>query len=117
MQERKINMISIIVPIYNIEAYLEECIKSIIKQTYKELETEQQRLLELLETAESLDDILTIESRLTEVQYELDSKESQLRTYDNQIDYSTVYLDLISCCLWLLGCNGYFLSYQAIHQC
>ena len=31
-------MISIIVPIYNIEAYLEECIKSIIKQTYKELE-------------------------------------------------------------------------------
>ena len=33
MQERKINMISIIVPIYNIEAYLEECIKSIIKQT------------------------------------------------------------------------------------
>ena len=38
MQERKINMISIIVPIYNIEAYLEECIKSIIKQTYKELE-------------------------------------------------------------------------------
>ena len=58
------------------------------------LETEQQRLLELLETAESLDDILTIESRLTEVQYELDSKESQLRTYDNQIDYSTVYLDI-----------------------
>lgn len=38
MQERKIEMISIIVPIYNIEAYLEECIKSIIKQTYKELE-------------------------------------------------------------------------------
>ena len=58
------------------------------------LETELQRLLELLETAESLDDILTIESRLTEVQYELDSKESQLRTYDNQIDYSTVYLDI-----------------------
>ena len=65
-----------------------------VESRKKMLETEQQRLLELLETAESLDDILTIESRLTEVQYELDSKESQLRTYDNQIDYSTVYLDI-----------------------
>ena len=61
-----------------------------VESRKKMLETEQQRLLELLETAESL----TIESRLTEVQYELDSKESQLRTYDNQIDYSTVYLDI-----------------------
>ena len=65
-----------------------------VESRKKMLETEQQRLLELLETAESLDDILTIESRLTEVQYELDSKESQLRTYDNQIDYSKVYLDI-----------------------
>lgn len=65
-----------------------------VESRKKMLETEQQRLLELLETADSLDDILTIESRLTEVQYELDSKESQLRTYDNQIDYSTVYLDV-----------------------
>ena len=42
-----------------------------VESRKKMLETEQQRLLELLETAESLDDILTIESRLTEVQYEL----------------------------------------------
>ena len=60
----------------------------------KMLEKEQQRFLELLEQAQSLEDILTIESRLTDVQYELESKESQLRTYDNQIDYSTVYLDI-----------------------
>lgn len=31
-------MISIIVPIYNVELYLEECIKSIINQTYKDIE-------------------------------------------------------------------------------
>jgi len=30
--------ISVIVPIYNVEAYLEECLDSIITQTYKELE-------------------------------------------------------------------------------
>lgn len=65
-----------------------------VESRKKMLETEQERLLELLEEADSLEDILTIESRLTEVQYELESKESQLRIYDNQIDYSTVYLDI-----------------------
>ena len=31
-------MISVIVPVYNIEEYLPQCIESIIKQTYTELE-------------------------------------------------------------------------------
>lgn len=31
-------LISIIVPIYNVEDYLEKCIKSILKQTYSKLE-------------------------------------------------------------------------------
>lgn len=32
------NLISIIVPIYNVEKYLNQCIQSIVKQTYKNLE-------------------------------------------------------------------------------
>ena len=60
----------------------------------KMLLKEQERLLELLDMAETIEDIITIESRLTEVQYQIESMESQLRTYDNQIDYSTVYLDI-----------------------
>lgn len=56
------------------------------------LKVEQTRLLELLEGAESLEDILTIEGRLTDVRYELESMESQLRTMDNKVNYSTVYL-------------------------
>lgn len=58
------------------------------------LQTEQMRLLELLEMAETVDDILLIEERLSSVRYQLESMESQLRTYDNKIDYSTVYLDV-----------------------
>lgn len=54
------------------------------------LQAEQKRLLELLEQAESLEDILTIESRLTDVRYQIESMESQLRTMDNQVQYSTV---------------------------
>ncbi|MBS6398010.1 MAG: DUF4349 domain-containing protein [Clostridiales bacterium] len=58
----------------------------------KALEIEQERLLELLEQAESLEDLLTIESRLSEVRYELENYGSQLRLLDNQIDYSTVHV-------------------------
>lgn len=56
------------------------------------LKIEQERLLALLEEAESLQDILEIESRLTDVRYQLESIESQLRTYDNQVDYATITL-------------------------
>ena len=58
----------------------------------KALTAEQDRLLELMERAESVEDIITIEGRLSEVRYQLESMESQLRTFDNKIDYSTVYL-------------------------
>ena len=60
----------------------------------KALLTEQSRLLELMEQAETVEDIITIESRLSEVRYQIESMESQLRTYDNKIDYSTVYLSV-----------------------
>lgn len=56
------------------------------------LRTEQERLLELLEQAESIEDIITIENRLSNVRYQLESMESRLRTMDNQVDYSTVNL-------------------------
>lgn len=53
---------------------------------------EQERLLELMEEAATIEDIIALESRLSEVRYELESMESRLRTLDNQISYSTVYL-------------------------
>lgn len=58
------------------------------------LAIEQERLMELLEMAESMEDIITIESRLSEVRYELQSYESTLRTYDNKVNYSTVNMDI-----------------------
>lgn len=58
------------------------------------LETEQTRLLELLAMAESMEDLLKIEERLTEVRTDLEEVTSQLRVYDNMVDYGTVYLDI-----------------------
>jgi len=56
------------------------------------LETEEARLLELLAQAETMEDLLEIEARLTDVRYELENYASQLRLYDNQVDYATIYL-------------------------
>jgi len=58
------------------------------------LETEQKRLLELLENADNIEDLLTIESRLTDVRWELENYASQLRVLENQVNYSTVYLNI-----------------------
>lgn len=58
------------------------------------LNVEKTRLLELMEQAESIEDIITIEDRLTNIRYEIESMESQLRTMDNQVDYSTVDLNI-----------------------
>lgn len=60
----------------------------------KMLVAEQTRLMELLENADSMEDIITIESRLSEVRYQIESMESQLRTFDNQVDYSTVHINV-----------------------
>jgi len=58
------------------------------------LVAERDHLTELMKQAESIEDIITIEDRLTTVRYEIDSMESQLRTYDNQVDYSTVTINI-----------------------
>ncbi len=58
----------------------------------KVLLAEQERLLELLEKAETIEDIISLESRLSQVRYQIESMEAQLRTMDNRVNYSTVYL-------------------------
>lgn len=104
--------LAIRIPVGELESFLEEVsgISNVISRSdtveditlaYVDLEshksalhTEQTRLLELLEQAESIEDIIAIEERLSNVRYQLETMESQLRTYDNQVDYSTVYLDI-----------------------
>lgn len=58
------------------------------------LEQEQATLMEMLSQSGDLDTLLAIQNRLTEVRYQLENYASQLRLYDNEIQYSTVYLEL-----------------------
>ncbi len=57
-----------------------------------ELRTEQKTLESLLADAESIEDIIAIQEQLTEIRYEIESYESQLKVLENRVDYSTVYL-------------------------
>lgn len=58
------------------------------------LRVEQQALLEILAKAETVEDIITVQDRLTQVRYEIESYEAILRTYDDQIALSTVSLNI-----------------------
>lgn len=60
----------------------------------KALEAEETRLLALIEKAENLTELLQLEKRLTEVRTELERVASQLKVYDNLVDYGTVQLDI-----------------------
>ena len=60
----------------------------------KSLTIEQERIWALLEKADTLEAVISLEQRLSEIRYELESMESQLRLMDNQVDYSTVTLDI-----------------------
>lgn len=60
----------------------------------KSLEIEQERLWALLEKTEKLEDIVTLESRLSSIRYELQMYETELRTIDNKVEYSTVTISL-----------------------
>ena len=52
------------------------------------------RLQDLLEKAETVEDMITIESAIAETEYEIDSLSGELRHYDNLVDYSTVEISL-----------------------
>ena len=65
-----------------------------IESRKKSLTVEQDRIWALLEKADTLESVIVLEQRLSEIRYELESMESQLKLYDNQVDYSTVTLSI-----------------------
>ena len=58
------------------------------------LEAEEARVMELIAKAENLNELLTLESKLSNIRQELEEVKSQLKLYENLIDYGTVYLSI-----------------------
>ena len=58
------------------------------------LREEQEQLLKMIEKAETMEEIIAIRSQLSEIRYELEYHESQLKSYDNLTDYDSIYLNI-----------------------
>ena len=56
--------------------------------------TQEARLLEMMEKAQTVEDTITIEEKLTELQYKIDSLQSSLNNWDRQVNYSTISLNV-----------------------
>ncbi len=56
--------------------------------------TKQERLLSLLEKAETMEDIISLENALSEVEYQIEQYSSQLKRYDALIGFSTFTISL-----------------------
>lgn len=65
-----------------------------VESHLKALKTEQDTLLKLLNNAVSLSETLEIQSRLTDIRYEIESYQSRLNTLDNMIAYSTISISI-----------------------
>ena len=56
--------------------------------------TQEESLLKLMEKAESVEDIITIESKLADVRYSIESLQTTINNWDRKVSYSTVYLSV-----------------------
>ncbi len=80
----------------NLYEYTDD-VSMVYYDTAGRLETQQaklERLQELLSRAESMEDIIAIESAVAETEEQIDRLSGELRHYDAQVDYSTVNLYL-----------------------
>ncbi len=58
------------------------------------LETQEERLLEMMDKAETIEDMIAVEARLTEVQAQLNQKMSYQNQMDTDVNYSTIDLSV-----------------------
>jgi hypothetical protein len=59
--------------------------------TYK---IEEERLFSMLSKAETVEDMIKLEERISNVRYQIESLSSTLRNWQNEVDYSTVTINL-----------------------
>ena len=65
-----------------------------IESRLETAKTKLARLQELLSQAQNMSDIITIENEIADVQWEIDDLSGALKSYDSQVEYSTVTLNL-----------------------
>lgn len=64
------------------------------KSRLESLEIQEARLMELLDKAGTLNELLAIEDKLTDVRAQINSLNKELQLLDKSVDYSYVYIDI-----------------------
>jgi hypothetical protein len=57
-------------------------------------QAEEAQYLEIMKQASTVTDTLAVTQALNNVQYEIESLQAQIKSYDTQIDYSNIYISL-----------------------
>ncbi|MBQ2759884.1 MAG: DUF4349 domain-containing protein, partial [Clostridia bacterium] len=65
-----------------------------VESRIKALETEQEALLGLMEKAESLADVISLQDRLSQVRADLEALKAQKQSYDEMVAYSEIDIDI-----------------------
>lgn len=60
------------------------------------LEAQEKRYLEILNQAQTVDDVLKVENSLVNIRQQIEQLKGQLKLWNNQVDYSTVNLQIIT---------------------
>lgn len=74
----------------------------------KVLEAQENRLLELLERAQTVEEILQIETELSRLRVDIEQLTGRLKHYDNQVDYATVNVRLEQTRDYTVQNDGFF---------
>jgi len=61
-----------------------------IEARIESLKVQQERILDMMKKAEKVEDLIALESRLSDINYELDSYQRSLKNYDRRIAFSTI---------------------------
>lgn len=65
------------------------------KESYKKaLEKEQERLLAMMDKAQTIDEMIAVEARLSEVERQLNTYKTDLAAMDKDVEYSTISLNV-----------------------
>ena len=65
------------------------------KESYKKaLEKEQERLLAMMDKAQTIDEMIAVEARLSEVERQLNTYKTDLAAMDKDVEYSTIALNV-----------------------
>lgn len=57
-------------------------------------QAQEERLLAMLDEAQTVEEIIAIDDKLTELQYKMDALQSTLKNWDRQVSYSTINLSV-----------------------